>query len=123
MYCTRCGRELSEQAAFCPNCGQPRVRAGAPQAVATSDAAARQTEPLAVASLVSGILGLSLLPGLASVLALVLGFVARANIRKQPHLQGGGMATAGIILGVVGIAVVVFLIVLFLVFINALSTL
>ena len=23
MYCTRCGKELEEDAKFCPNCGEP----------------------------------------------------------------------------------------------------
>jgi len=60
----------------------------------------RQTSGLAVASLVCGILGWSVLPWLGSIAAIVTGHLARAEVRRAPdRLQGSGMALAGLILG------------------------
>ena len=65
---------------------------------------------LAVGSLIAGVVGavLSLLCGIvfiAPVIAIVLGFVAKNQIKVSAGTQGGdGMATAGIILGFAGIA-------------------
>jgi hypothetical protein len=54
----------------------------------------------AVASLVLGILGCL---GIAAILAVVFGFIARSQIRKSGQ-AGDGMAVAGIVLGFVWIA-------------------
>ncbi len=64
-----------------------------------------QTSPLAIVSLVLGIVGF-LCCGLFlfSIGALVTGFLARKQIgESQGRLKGGGMATAGLILGAVAI--------------------
>ncbi len=59
-----------------------------------------ETSGLAVASLVAGIAGLSIVPFLGSILALILGYMARNEIRRRPgELGGEGFATAGIVLG------------------------
>jgi hypothetical protein len=51
---------------------------------------------------VLGLIGWTLC-GIGSVLAIVLGFVARDQIRRSWGRQtGGGMAVAGIVLGFVG---------------------
>ena len=65
------------------------------------------TNGLAIASLVLGIVGW--VPcGIGSIVAVILGFVARGQIRSSQGRQGGdGLAQAGIILGFVGIALVV----------------
>jgi hypothetical protein len=58
------------------------------------------TSGLAIASLVSGIIGWILLPILGSIVAIVLGNSARKETRATPPRAGGdGLATAGIILG------------------------
>jgi hypothetical protein len=60
----------------------------------------RQTSSLAVVSLVSGILGWSLLPLIGSIVAIVTGHMARSEIRRAPErLEGDGLALAGLILG------------------------
>lgn len=72
-----------------------------------------RTSGLAVASLVSGIVGLSMVPLLGSILALILGYMARREIRDRPNeLTGDGLALAGIVLGwiSVGLAVLGFLV-------------
>lgn len=66
---------------------------------------------LAVASLVVGIAGVSIvltLSGVTGLVALVLGIIARRRISKT-NQSGAGFALAGIILGVVGVVLGVIL--------------
>jgi hypothetical protein len=61
---------------------------------------ARNTSTLAIVSLVSGLLGWSFVPWLGSLVAVVTGHLARAEIRREPErLEGDGMAVAGLVLG------------------------
>ncbi|UUU32825.1 DUF4190 domain-containing protein [Streptomyces sp. CA-210063] len=62
---------------------------------------------MAVASMVLGILWIY---WIGSILALVFGYVARKQIRERDE-SGGGMATAGIVLGWVGVGVLTLLVV------------
>ncbi len=62
------------------------------------------TEPpnstLAIISLVSGILGWTVLPLLGAVVAVITGHMAKREIRDSAGTLGGdGMATAGLVLG------------------------
>lgn len=62
------------------------------------------TSGMAIASLVLGIGGLTLLPLLGSVLAVILGYMARNEIRRRPdEISGEGLAMAGIVLGWIAI--------------------
>ena len=64
------------------------------------NAPVKQTSALAVASLVSGILGWTLLPVLGTLVAIVTGHMARAEIRRSGGaLEGDGLAIGGLILG------------------------
>jgi hypothetical protein len=75
------------------------------------------TSPLAIASLVSGILGWTLLPVLGSIVAVVTGHMARAEIRRAGgRLGGDGLAVAGLVLGWLSIATVIVGIAVLLVF-------
>jgi hypothetical protein len=66
-----------------------------------------RTNGLAIASLVLGLAGW-IVCGIGSVVAVVLGFVARSQIRaSQGRETGDGMAKAGIILGFVWIGLLV----------------
>ena len=61
---------------------------------------ARTTSTLAIVSLVSGLLGWSFVPWLGSLVAVVTGHLARAEIKREPErLEGDGMAVAGLVLG------------------------
>lgn len=61
----------------------------------------RTTSGMAIASLVMGILWMY---WLGSILALILGYVARREIKRDPErIEGQGLALAGIILGWIGI--------------------
>ena len=65
----------------------------------------RRTSGSAIASLVCGIAAFGPIPVIGSVAALVLGYSARKEIERTPGLEGEGFATAGIILGWIGVAV------------------
>jgi hypothetical protein len=62
--------------------------------------AVRRTSSLAVVSLVAGLLGWTLAPWLGSIIAIITGHMARAEIRRDPAgLEGDGLAIAGLVLG------------------------
>jgi hypothetical protein len=69
-------------------------------------AAAGQNSTLAIVSLILGIAGLTICCGsfLPSVIALILGFMARGKANSNPAQYGGaGLALGGIITGAIGI--------------------
>ncbi len=60
----------------------------------------RQTSSLAIVSLVSGLLGWTLVPLIGSIVAIITGHMARSEIRRAPdRIEGDGLALAGLILG------------------------
>lgn len=62
--------------------------------------APRQTSTLAVVSLVMGIASWTVLPFVASIVAIITGHMARAEIRRRPYeMEGDGMAVTGLVLG------------------------
>ncbi len=66
-----------------------------------------QSSGKSTAALVLGILGLVVCPLICSVLALIFGYQARSQIDASGGRMGGrGNATAGIVLGWIGIAIV-----------------
>ena len=100
-YCHKCGRPFAAGADFCGTCGARREGSGAPAAI---PAAPGETSGKALASLILGIAGLVMLPVVGSILAIILGVSAKREIAARTGLGGEGMATAGIILGAVGVA-------------------
>ncbi|KGM57493.1 membrane protein [Lysobacter arseniciresistens ZS79] len=55
---------------------------------------------LAIVSLVSGLLGWTLLPVVGSLVAILTGHFARSEIRRAPEsFEGDGFAVAGLVLG------------------------
>jgi hypothetical protein len=72
----------------------------------------QRTEGRAIASLVLGIVGFVAFPLVPSVLAIWLGVTAKRRMRADPTLTGEGLATAGVILGVVEIVLVVLSVIL-----------
>ena len=62
----------------------------------------------ALISLISGILGLTLLPIIGSIVALIVGYMAKKEIRESNGTVGGeGLATTGIVLGWIGVGLTV----------------
>ena len=63
---------------------------------------------LAIVSLVSAILGFTFVPVIGTIVALITGYMARSETRSiPPRASGDGMATAGIIMGWVQVALLV----------------
>jgi hypothetical protein len=60
----------------------------------------KQTNNLAIVSLIAGILGWTAAPWIGSIVAIITGHMARAEIRRNPDsMEGDGMAVAGLVLG------------------------
>ena len=86
----------------------PPRRPSPPPVPARPAAAGPPTSGLAIASLLLGIGGITFLPLLGSIVAIILGYMARNDIRRRPgEVEGDGLALAGIVLGwiAVGLAV------------------
>jgi hypothetical protein len=61
---------------------------------------AKSTSSLAIVSLVSGILGWTVMPWIGSIVAIITGHMARAEIARSPDtLEGDNLAVAGLVLG------------------------
>jgi hypothetical protein len=72
------------------------------------------TSGQAIASLVLGIGGLTFLPLVGSIIAVILGPMARSEIRRRPdQVSGDGVALVGMILGWIGIGLTVLGLLLF----------
>ena len=70
---------------------------------------------MAIISLISGLAGWSILPFLGSIVAVITGHMAKSEIRRGGGMIiGNGMATWGLVLGYVNIALGVCLLCLFL---------
>ena len=111
--CANCGTANTFDNGYCEKCGHPLATAGMGASAAAVSAApvpavAARTNSLAVASLLLGLLSL-FVP--FAILAVILGHVARSQIRKSAGRQkGAGMALAGLILGYLALGFVLFLI-------------
>lgn len=66
------------------------------------------TSPLAMVSVIAGVLGFSAMPVIGGIVALITGYLARKDTKASPPTASGdGLAVAGIIMGwiQVGLAV------------------
>jgi hypothetical protein len=93
-------------------------RLGPPEEIAAAAADATPPDQLAPyketngSAIVSVVLGVLWLAGIGSLLALVFGYQARRQIKNSAGSQkGSGLATAGIILGWIGIAILAIVVV------------
>lgn len=103
MFCTKCGELLGVEAEYCSRCGtraglpsvaEQRSQIGAGGAPVYSNAVrpGASTSGIAIAAII--------VVFFFSLLGLILGYVARSDIRKSDGLkQGIGMANAAIALG------------------------
>ena len=103
MFCPNCGTENAEESTICQSCGA-LLTSPAHQPPAQATVRPTPTSGLATASLIFGILGLTLLPTLGSVVAVILGHMAKSEINSSAgQLEGSGLATAGLVLGYIGL--------------------
>ncbi len=81
----------------------------------------KRESTLAIVSLITGILGWTLLPFISSIVAVITGHMAKKEIRESGgNMSGDGMATAGLILGYTMIGLAILGIILFFTVIMAL---
>lgn len=97
MICPKCGTNNAEGVAFCANCGTAMENTPV-QPAYNRPAPAQNGKGLAIASMVLGIVSLIMFALIAGTLAVVFGAMAK----KKGYT--GGMATAGLVLGVIGLA-------------------
>jgi uncharacterized membrane protein len=84
----------------------------------------KTTSPLAIISLVTGVLGWVPLPLVASIVAIITGHMARAQIRRRPDaLEGDGFAVVGLVLGWASVAVYLLVIAAVVLFFGGLAVL
>lgn len=108
MLCTN-GHTCPDNVSFCPICGTNSFRPSiTTHPVFAPRVPVSTTNGLAIASLVLGILWVY---WIGSVLALIFGLVARKQIKERGQ-DGQGMATAGIVLGAIGIATFVIFVII-----------
>ena len=73
-----------------------------------------RTSTMAIISLIGGIAGWTVLPFLGSLAGIICGHIAKSEIKKSGGTVGGnGMATAGLIMGYLSIALGVCLLCVF----------
>jgi type IV pilus assembly protein PilA len=101
-FCRHCGNSINDEDTFCPSCGA----AAGTRGPATSEAAAgpAKTSAKAIISLVCGLF-IFFFP--LSIVAIILGHLSHSKIKKSAgRLAGEGLATAGLVLGYMGVAAV-----------------
>jgi len=125
-FCGNCGAALTADATppagEAPFAGETTPRSDAPEEMALAVpppppppeppgpyvraiGAAVPTNGMAITSLILSIAGLTVVPVIGSVLALILGYMAKRDIRQRPtETSGEGLATAGIVIGWIGVA-------------------
>lgn len=108
--CAQCGNALTPNDRFCAICG--RAAPGFSSATAPPTWAPGMTAPTsgkAIASLICGVF-FFVLP--SSIAAVVLGHLSLSEIKKSAgRIQGRGLATAGLVMGYIGLAFIPFLII------------
>ena len=94
--CPHCDRVYRSSLKFCPSCKKAPTPSGAYHGPKTN-------APGAVASLVYGILSIFICGIIFGLLALSKSGEARKAIAHDPTLGGGGLATAGKVIGIIGL--------------------
>lgn len=108
MFCNKCGANLPDGTTFCPNCGAPMQNGYQQNGYQQNGYQQPVSQPgkgLAIAGMILGIISFFCFPAITGALGIIFGAVAKSKGYR------GGMATAGIVCGVIGI--VLWLIMLF----------
>ena len=102
MFCKNCSASIQEDAIFCPKCGTPQ---GSPQPHTPPpvyNVVIQQDIPpangLATASMVLGILGLTILGPIGGVLSFIFALTAKSRGNRS------GKSTAGLVMSIISIA-------------------
>ena len=116
MYCAKCGKEMDDNAKFCPSCGagtsgetmseQPAQQQPYSEPASSAPVQTGESSGVGIGALICGIIGLVLcwvpIVGLiVSIVAVVLGGKGRRTLPEGKK----GMALAGFILGIIGLVI------------------
>jgi hypothetical protein len=113
MFCPKCGAQVDQGSNYCQKCGaavaQPAGTAAFPPQSAPEMVSVAKTSGMAIGSLVLGIVSFFFNPVLlCSILAIIFGGMSMGQInRSNGALKGKGQATAGLILGIIGIIIMI----------------
>jgi hypothetical protein len=105
-------QEAPEEGLEAPEVEAVSVEAARPEPRSSAYAAPSNvpTSGMAIASLVSGIGGLTFVPLIGSIAALIFGYIARGDIRRRAgEVSGDGVAVTGLVLGWIGIGLTILL--------------
>jgi hypothetical protein len=97
--CPHCRLQIDEGSMLCPFCGKGLV---SPDGIYRGP---QTTAPGAVASLVLGILGIFVCGLIFGIMAIQKANEAKELIENDPSLSGGGIATAGKVMGILSLVV------------------
>lgn len=114
--CPWCSSSVSAAAVSCPACGSTFARESLPARPGIRSG----TSGSAIASLVLGILGLTTLPFVFPILAIV--FAGKAEREIAEGASGDGLASAGRVLGWIGLLLDVLGVLAILIFLSAVSS-
>lgn len=129
-YCQNCGHEMADEELFCGQCGTPAQNAtssyssdsGVGDTYDPGEVASSVSEPVylsnyggstyqqpvnsqkylgdAIAGFVCGLVGLFLFPVIMGIVAVSVSSLSLNKLKKNPQM-GKGLATAGLVLGIV----------------------
>jgi type IV pilus assembly protein PilA len=115
MFCNHCGRDNPDSSQFCNSCGANLTTStpAVPYPVVPPPGPTETvpTSGKATASLILGILGLTIFSILTAIPAIIFGHMSRKEIRESGgRLKGEGMALAGMIMGYISTGLVVLIV-------------
>jgi hypothetical protein len=96
--------QFSEFAADIPAGAPPPAPPPATSTITPAPVGTSKTEPLAIWSLVLSLVGIFCCAFVFGVPGIICGHLALSKIRKEPGLQGYGIAVAGLVIGYASIA-------------------
>ena len=105
-FCPNCGVNVNQLAVVCVKCGCPLTNQLTNQYM--QQVQVRPTNGKAIASFVLGLISVigCGYTGFLGIIGIILSAVAKKNI-KQRGDNGGGLATAGLVLSIIGVALFV----------------
>lgn len=113
MYCQHCGEHLLDGAQVCQRCGRFPLIVTRPAGSIDQDPGMRLLLPVGRSpwAILAGYAGLFAVLGIFAPFALILGIIAVVDIKRHPEKRGMGRAIFGIIMGMIGSALLVLMVI------------
>ena len=125
MFCTKCGKELADNAKFCPNCGEQILEVTNETTPQVNEASTTETKKkfsgISLAGFIVSLASIATLNFIAGIVGLILSRKGKAEIERE-NRDGIKFANAGTALGIVGIIVgVIAIVIMIAVIVTAIS--